>query len=306
MAAQARWRFCTLLRWGQVAAFYILPLMWPEVNTDKSMLAMPAYPLDLWTPSWKMRKVSARSVPRMLTDENKSSRVAVFQAMLSRDKGVNSALFSSTVTMDETWMPMFKPETKRQSSAQWKHTESPPPKTFRVTASAEKMMVAMFWDSEGVILTHCVPQEYNSDGWDLWRCVTKEVSSSAAWKTAPKRLNLCFFFIATTLLLIGWLVFTSFSTITTLKLFLMLGTHLTSHQAVFGCFQHWRTLFVVAHFQVVPILQRRFSGGRNEPLKKRLPRPCNRGVSVVKSVYVYRAITLRNKCIFSFLEWVIF
>ena len=36
-------------------------------------------------------------------------------------------------------------------------------------------------------------------------------------------------------------------------------------------------------------------------LKKRLLRPCNRGVSVVKNTYVYRVITLRNDCIFSFL-----
>jgi len=105
----------------------------------------------------KLRKVSARWVPRKLTDENKASRVAMCQAMLSRDKDMNSAFFSSIVTMDETWMPMFNPETKQQS-AQWKHTNSPPPKKFRVTASAEKMMAGMFWDSEGVILTHCVPK----------------------------------------------------------------------------------------------------------------------------------------------------
>ena len=98
----------------------------------------------------KMRKVSARRVPRMLTDGNKASRVANCQAMLLRDKGMNSAFFSSFATMDETWMPMFNPETKRQS-AQLKHNDSPPPKKFRVTASAEKMMVAMFWDREGVI-----------------------------------------------------------------------------------------------------------------------------------------------------------
>ena len=84
------------------------------------------------------------------------------------------------------------------------------------------------------------------------------------------------------------------------------GTHLTSHLAIFGCSQQWRTLFVVAHFQVVSLLQQRFSSGQNEPLKKRLLRPCNRGVSVVENVYVYRVITLRNDCIFSFLGWVIF
>ena len=44
---------------------------------------------------------------------------------------------------------------------------------------------------------------------------------------------------------------------TTLKLFLMLRTHDLA-QAIFCCFQHWRTLFVVAHFQVVPFLQQRF------------------------------------------------
>jgi len=105
----------------------------------------------------KMRKVSARWVPRMLTDENKASSVAMCQAKFSRDKGMNSAFFSSIVTMHETWMPMFNPETKWKS-AQWKHTDSPPQKKFRVTASAEKIMVAMFWDSEGVILIHCIPK----------------------------------------------------------------------------------------------------------------------------------------------------
>ena len=64
----------------------------------------------------KMRKVSVRWVPRMLAEENKASRVAMCQAVLSRDKGMNSAFFSSVVTMDETWMPMFNSETKRQSA----------------------------------------------------------------------------------------------------------------------------------------------------------------------------------------------
>lgn len=105
----------------------------------------------------KMRKVSSRWVPRMLTDDHKAARVACCQAMLMSNDSMNGTFFSSVVTMDETWIPFFNPETKRQS-AQWKHTDSPPPKKFRVTASAEKMMVSMFWDSEGVILTHCVPK----------------------------------------------------------------------------------------------------------------------------------------------------
>ena len=43
------------------------------------------------------------------------------------------------------------------------------------------------------------------------------------------------------------------------------------------------------------------ASGHNEPQKKRLLRPCNHEVSVVKKVYVFRVITLRNDRIFSFL-----
>jgi len=57
----------------------------------------------------------------MLTDKNKATRIAMSQAMLSRDKGMNSAFFSSVVTMDETCMLIFNPETKQQL-AHWKLT----------------------------------------------------------------------------------------------------------------------------------------------------------------------------------------
>jgi len=43
------------------------------------------------------------------------------------------------------------------------------------------------------------------------------------------------------------------------------------------------------------------ASGHNKPLKKRLLRPYNHGVSVVKNMYVYKVIALRNDSIFSFL-----
>ncbi|PNF24517.1 hypothetical protein B7P43_G06314 [Cryptotermes secundus] len=69
----------------------------------------------------RMRKVSSRWVPRMLADDHKAVCMEICQAMLTCDEGMNGTFFSSIVTMDETWMPFFNPETKRQS-AQWKHT----------------------------------------------------------------------------------------------------------------------------------------------------------------------------------------
>ena len=135
----------------------------------------------------KMTKVSARWVPRMLTDEHKAARVAMCQSMLARDFGMNGAFFSSIVTMDETWMPFFNPETKRQS-AQWKHIGSPPPKKFRVTASADKMMVAIFWDSDGVILTHCIPKG-NTVTAALYKDVLQQKFLPAFQKKRPERTS---------------------------------------------------------------------------------------------------------------------
>ena len=74
----------------------------------------------------------------------------------SRD---NLALFNADpedfnarfVTVDETWVHHFTPESKR-SSMQWKHTDSPPPKKAKVTPSAGKVMATVFWDSEGILL----------------------------------------------------------------------------------------------------------------------------------------------------------
>jgi hypothetical protein len=93
--------------------------------------------------------------------------------------------------LSETWMPMFNPETKRQS-AQWKHTNSPPPKKFRVTAIAEKMMVAMFWDSEGVILTHCIPKKTTVTG-ETYEDVLRTKFLPALREKRPKMVAAVFF-----------------------------------------------------------------------------------------------------------------
>jgi hypothetical protein len=51
------------------------------------------------------------------------------------------------VTMDESWVHHFDPETK-QSSMEWRHSNWPPPKKFRVQSSAGKVMLSFFWHSK--------------------------------------------------------------------------------------------------------------------------------------------------------------
>jgi hypothetical protein len=58
---------------------------------------------------------------------------------------------NSIVMGDESWAHYYEPETKRQSM-QWHHLGSPTPKKFKVTPSAGKVMMTVFWDSYGVLL----------------------------------------------------------------------------------------------------------------------------------------------------------
>ncbi|EFA09485.1 Histone-lysine N-methyltransferase SETMAR-like Protein [Tribolium castaneum] len=55
------------------------------------------------------------------------------------------------VTGDETWVHHFEPESK-QDSMQWHKKGTAPPKKFKVSESAGKLMATVFWDTEGVLL----------------------------------------------------------------------------------------------------------------------------------------------------------
>lgn len=99
----------------------------------------------------EMRKVSARWVPRMLTDEQKKKRVDISRANLEKFQADQEKFLSRFVTMDETWIHHFDPETKQQSMT-WKRASSPTPKKFKVTSSAGKVMASVFWDAEGIIM----------------------------------------------------------------------------------------------------------------------------------------------------------
>ena len=97
-------------------------------------------------------KVCARWVPRMLTVEIMRVRMQTSNRNLELYRADPDKFLRRYVTMDETWAHHFDPETKQQSM-QWKHPTSPPVVKFRKVISANKVMVSVFWDSEGVLLT---------------------------------------------------------------------------------------------------------------------------------------------------------
>ncbi|CAK1592430.1 unnamed protein product [Parnassius mnemosyne] len=98
-----------------------------------------------------MKKVSARWVPRMLTDEQKKNRVDISRVNLEKYQADQENFLFRFVTMDETWIQHFNPETKQQSMT-WKRASSPTPKKFKVSSSAAKVMASVFWDAQCIIM----------------------------------------------------------------------------------------------------------------------------------------------------------
>ena len=57
-----------------------------------------------------LRKVCARWVPHLLTEEQKTQRLKCARELLKTYKGCNSLVISNLLTGDETWVHMFEPQ----------------------------------------------------------------------------------------------------------------------------------------------------------------------------------------------------
>lgn len=106
----------------------------------------------------EMTRVCARWVPRILKDHEKERRVNDSNSFLRRYRIEGNAFLDRIITTDETWLWLFDPETKQQSSV-WKRSSSPPPTKARVNKCGGKFMCMMFADRRGTILTHIVPDK---------------------------------------------------------------------------------------------------------------------------------------------------
>ena len=62
-----------------------------------------------------MRKLTARWVPKSLSDEQRATRASVCSALLKHYRSKDDFLLR-LVTVDETWVHYYEPENKAQSS----------------------------------------------------------------------------------------------------------------------------------------------------------------------------------------------
>ena len=100
-------------------------------------------------------KKCARWVPRLLTPEHKAAKVKMARDFLALNE--RAGFKDSIVTVDESWVSQFMPETKQQSSVWTKKGANPPRKAKRVE-SKKKLMYVLFFDSKGPIYQHFVPK----------------------------------------------------------------------------------------------------------------------------------------------------
>ena len=69
-----------------------------------------------------LRKVCARWVPYLLTEEQNTQRLKCARELLKTYKGCNSRVISNLLTGDETWVHMFEPQ-RRADNKQWKRKD---------------------------------------------------------------------------------------------------------------------------------------------------------------------------------------
>jgi len=106
----------------------------------------------------EFQKVCARWVQHMLSDEMKAERVHISQELLEHFEKEGEDFLKKSITGDETWVHHYDPENKRQSM-EYRHKESPQLKKFKTQASAGKVMLTVFWNSECIVLADFLEKE---------------------------------------------------------------------------------------------------------------------------------------------------
>ena len=111
-----------------------------------------------------MKKVFSKWVPRLLTPEQKQQRIDDSKSCLAMFTRNKSEFLHQYITMDETWIHHFTPESNRQS-AEWHAAGKSHAKRPKAQTSAGKVLASVFWDAQGIIFVDYLEkgQTINSD-----------------------------------------------------------------------------------------------------------------------------------------------
>ena len=102
-----------------------------------------------------MRRIPARFVPRLLSEDQKALRVSVCRA-LKQQATDDLTFISNIITSDETWVYGYDPKTKQQSS-QWKSPNSPRPNKSASSSQQWQVHVDRFSTSKALSIRNSYP-----------------------------------------------------------------------------------------------------------------------------------------------------
>ncbi len=104
----------------------------------------------------RFSKLSAKFVPHQLTAEQMKVHKDICELNLRKVRHQEDFL-ERIITGDETWVPLFDPETKQQSS-EWRPKGSACPRKAVKSRSQKKTMLILFYDCKGVVHLEFLPQ----------------------------------------------------------------------------------------------------------------------------------------------------
>lgn len=109
----------------------------------------------------QMKKICAKIVPKLLSPDQKSRRVACCEDWLEAEE--NGDFLNRVITGDESWFYEFDVELKSQSK-EWKTSGEPRTKKSRKSRSNVKTMLIVFFDVRGIVHQEFVPPGQTVDG----------------------------------------------------------------------------------------------------------------------------------------------
>jgi len=104
-----------------------------------------------------MRKLSAKWIPKCLHTDQKCQQCQSSKQLLEFFRHNPNDFLPQLVTMDETWLYHYDPETKQQSM-EWQYSGSTQPKKFQVQKSAGKVLTSIFLDQDSILLIDYLPK----------------------------------------------------------------------------------------------------------------------------------------------------
>ena len=103
-----------------------------------------------------MKKVCTRWILKLLTQIQRANRVDCYQELLHESKVHQDNFFDCIVTGDESWIHHYDPVSQLEAKV-WKRLGEQISTRLHQERSAGKMMMIIFWDKDGVLLTEHLP-----------------------------------------------------------------------------------------------------------------------------------------------------